>query len=455
MTKPVTLSRRQMMRGTAAMAGAAAAQSALPAWMPRYAFAPHHQGTRGDVLISVFLRGGADSLNIVVPHGEEAYYTARPKLAIPRPDAGGSDPKVVDIDGFFGLHPSMAALLPIMQAGALAAIHAAGSPHDTRSHFEAMDYMERGTPGEYGISTGWIGRHLATLNNGSTSPLRAIGFGVAAPAALAGPISPVALQSIVDYHLGGDAASAARMLESINRLYALDTGSLVESARATRDAIDVLAAVHYAQYQPRNGAEYPQSEFALALRQTAALIRADVGLEAACIDLGGWDTHVNQGGAEGQQARLLGQLAEGLAAFHADMGPDLARVSVVVMSEFGRRVQENSGGGTDHGHGGAMLILSGGLARGGVIADWPGMEPDLLDRGEDLAITTDYRDVLAELIALRLRNPALAEIFPNHTVRPSGIFRAQDPLPLSIVGGSSLHREGERGRIGALSGCAR
>ncbi|MBL8134029.1 MAG: DUF1501 domain-containing protein [Anaerolineae bacterium] len=418
-----TLSRRQMLRSAAAMAGAAAAQRALPAWMPRYAFAPHQQGTRGDVLVSIFLRGGADSLNMIVPHGEDAYYTARPRLAIPRPDAAGSDPKAVDIDGFFGLHPALEPLLPIMRGGELAAVHAAGSPHDTRSHFEAMDYMERGTPGEYGVSTGWIGRHLAAANSGG-SPLRAVGFGTAAQAALRGPVSPVALQSIVDYHLGGDAALAARMLDSLNRLYALDTGSLLESAQATRSAIDLLAQVNYAQYQPQNGAQYPESEFALALRQTAALIRAEVGLEAACIDLGGWDTHVNQGGAQGQQARLMAQLAEGLAAFHADMGAQMRGVSVVVMSEFGRRVQENSGGGTDHGHGGALLLMSGGLARGGVVATWPGLTAEALDRGEDLAITTDYRDVLAELIALRLRNPALADIFPNHTVNPVGMFRA-------------------------------
>ena len=418
-----TLSRRALLRGLTAAAGAAAAQSALPAWMPRYAFAPLNQAARGDVLISIFLRGGADSLNMVVPHGEDAYYAARPRLAIARPDAAGADARALDIDGFFGLHPALAPLLPIMQAGALAAVHAAGSPHDTRSHFEAMDFMERGTPGEYHIGTGWIGRHLAATQTPGESPVRAIGFGTAAQAALRGAVTPVALKSIVDYHLGGDAAAGARMLDALNQLYALDSGTLIESAQATNSAIETLARVGYDSYRPQNNATYLENDFAAALRQTAALIRADVGLEAACIDLGGWDTHVQQGGATGMQARLMGQLASGLASFHADMGDSMRAVSVVVLSEFGRRLHENSGAGTDHGHGGAMWVMSGSLTRGGVLGRWPGLDQAALDRGEDLAITTDYRDVLAELLTLRLGSTAVSEIFPNHAPTGVGVFR--------------------------------
>ncbi len=417
-----TLSRRSLLRGGAAFAGSLAAQTALPAWMPRFAFAPYQQGARGDVLVSIFLRGGADTLNMIVPHGEDSYYAARPQIAIPRPDDTAAPAKTVDIDGFFGLHPALASLLPIMQGGQMLAVHAAGSPHETRSHFEAMDFMERGTPGDYDVTTGWIGRHLQTLANGNLSPVRAIGFGTATQSALRGPVSPVALKSIVDYHLAGDATVASRMSEALNRLYALDTGALVQSAQATMSAIDVLASVSYQQYTPQHNAAYGGDDFALALRQTAALVRADVGLEAACIDLGGWDTHVNQGGVEGAQARLMTELAEGLAAFHADMGDEMRRISVVVMSEFGRRLQENAGGGTDHGHGGAMLVMSGGLARGGVLADWRGLEPAALDQREDLAVTTDYRDVLSELITMRLGNPRTADIFPNHTPRPLGVF---------------------------------
>lgn len=416
-------SRREMLRHSAMMGGLAAAYATLPGWMPRMAFAPKYQNPAGDVLVSVFLRGGADMLNIIVPHGEDAYYAARPQLAIPRPDASGVDARVIDLDGFFGLHPAMSALQPIFSGGGLTAVHATGSPHETRSHFEAMDYMERGTPGSQGISSGWIGRHLDTLQNGNNSPIRAIGWGVAVQQALRGSVSPVALQSIIDYHLGGDEQFAAQMLQSINSLYTLEGDALYASAQATYSAIDTLARVDYANYAPRNGAVYPETDFARALRQTAALIRADVGLEAVCIDLGGWDTHINQGGAQGVQARLMTQLAEGLAAFHSDMGTEMARTTVAVMSEFGRRVEENSGAGTDHGHGGAMLVMSGNLAVGPVVANWPGLQPDALDRGEDLAITTDYRNVLGDILVNRLRNNALTDIFPDYQYAPVGLFR--------------------------------
>ena len=418
------LSRREVMRGSAMALAAAGAQSMLPAWMPRLAFAPAQQGARGDVLISVFLRGAADMLNMVVPYAEDAYYAARPKLAIARPDASGSNAKVLDLDGFFGLHPALAPLLPIFKGGEMAAVQAAGSPDETRSHFEAMDFMERGTPGEFTLASGWIGRHLATLNTGNTSPIRAVGWGSSVQAALRGTIAPVAIKSIVDYHLNGNEQVAAQVLASINRLYSLESDSLTATALATESAIQILAKVSYATYQPQNSAAYPESDFATALRQSAALIRADVGLETACIDLGGWDTHVNQGGAEGQQAQLMKDLAEGLSAFYTDMGDTMQCVSVVVMSEFGRRVAENGGGGTDHGHGSALLVMSGNLAKGNVVAKWPGLGKDVLDRGEDLAITTDYRDVLSELLTTRLNNSAVADIFPNFTPTPVGLFKA-------------------------------
>jgi uncharacterized protein (DUF1501 family) len=242
-------------------------------------------------------------------------------------------------------------------------------------------------------------------------------------AALRGSISPVAIKSIVDYHLNGDERIAAQMLASLNRLYSLESDSLTASAQATESAIQILDRVGYERYQPRNSAVYPQNDFGMALRQTAALIRADVGLEAACLDLGGWDTHVNQGGVQGQQARLMTQFAEGLAAFHADVSDLMGHVSVIVMSEFGRRVAENGGGGTDHGHGSALLVMGGNLARQNVVANWLGLSGDALDRGEDLAITTDYRDVLAELLTLRLNNAAISDIFPNFTPAPVGVFR--------------------------------
>lgn len=420
-TSQKTLSRREMLRKSSAFAAITGIRLAMPRWMPQFSFAPKYQAPRGDILISIFLRGGADSLNMVIPHGDEEYYQARPTLAIARPDASDSL-KTLDLNGYFGLHPSLSPLLPAFQAGNMKAIHATGSPDPTRSHFEAMDFMERGTPGNHDLNTGWIGRHLATLDTNNASPLRAIGWGTAVQTTLRGPISPVAMKSIADYHLGGRLDLAEQMINSINALYSLDMDSLQAAAKVTQDALSIVSQVNIDDYQPQNSTIYPDDEFAFGLKQTAALIRADVGLEVACLDLGGWDTHVNQGGAEGQQAQLMTTLANGLAAFHQDMGTDISRVTVVVMSEFGRRVEENASAGTDHGHGGAMLLMSGNLSSGMVYADWQGLNPEVLDRG-DIPITTDYRDVLAEILSTRLNNPLLTEIFPNFTPTPRGLFK--------------------------------
>jgi uncharacterized protein (DUF1501 family) len=411
-----------MQRG-AVLAGATAAALSLPDWMPRLAFAQPYDEPPGDILICIFLRGGADTLNMIVPFGDEGYYAARPRLAIPRPDAR-EELKTLDLDGFFGLHPSLAPLLPILKAQELLIVHGTGSPHENRSHFEAMDYMERGVLDGYHVSNGWIGRHLAGLSRGNPSPIRGVGWGEAAPTSMMGAPSTIALKSIMDYHLAGDEKTAALMMQSLLQLYNLESDSIYTAAQATQAAIEVVQSVNYAQYQPKNGAEYPNGEFALALRQTAALIRAQVGLEVACIDLGGWDTHANQGGTQGIQARLMNELAAGLAAFHQDLGTEMNQVSVVVMSEFGRRVAENGSGGTDHGQGGAMLILSGGLQTAQpVFAQQFSLAAEQLKEG-DLAITTDYRHILTELLVKRLKNPSAQLVFPEFSATDYGLFRA-------------------------------
>lgn len=407
-----TLSRRDALHKGTALSVLAGVNLVLPRWMPRFSFAPKYQMPRGDVLLSIFLRGGADSLNMIVPYGDDDYYRARSQLAIPRADQSGAEFKVLDLDGFFGLHPALAPLLPIFQGGNLKAIHATGSPDPTRSHFAAMDFMERGTPGSRDLSTGWIGRHLATLDTGNASPLRAVGWSTALQAALRGPVSGVAMKSIADYHLGGRLDLAEKMMFSLDALYNLDVDALNAAADVTLAALGLVEQVKIDQYQTRNGAVYPENEFAFGLKQTAALMRAEVGLEVACLDLGGWDTHVNQGSTEGEHANLMTTLAEGLAAFHQDMGDDLRRVTVVVMSEFGRRVKENANRGTDHGHGGAILLMNGNLTPGAVVADWRGLHSEVLDNG-DVPITTDYRDVLAEILEKRLHNPMVGEVFPN------------------------------------------
>lgn len=416
------ISRRKFLVGSGLITGLAAATTALPAWMPRLAFAQPYNDPKGDVLISIFLRGGADALNMVVPHGEDAYYDARRSLAIPRPDANTAQ-KALDLDGFFGLHPALAPLLPIFQGGQMKAVHATGLTHGTRSHFEAMDFMERAdSEGNYGVSTGWIARHLASLDHNNPSPVRGIGWGTSVQKSLAGAPSTVAMKSIIDYHLDGDEQRAQQMMQSLQSLYALESDSLYAVAESTTSAIEVVQSVGYENYQPKHAAQYPQDDFGQALRQTAALIRADVGLEVACIDLGGWDTHANQGGVDGTQARLLTRLAEGLQAFHQDMGADMTKVSLVIMSEFGRRLQENASRGTDHGYGGAMLMMGAGFASPQpVYTQWPTLAPDALENG-DLAITVDYRDVLAEMLRKRMKNEQIARVFTDHTATDHQLF---------------------------------
>ena len=414
----VTHTRRRFLETAAVLGGAVA----WPAWLPRLAFAPAQTAPRGDTLVVVFLRGAADTLNLIVPHGEADYYERRPTLGIPRPDDTRAAPaaRTVDLDGFFGLHPALKPLLPAWQAGHLAAVHACGAPDESRSHFRAMELMERGVDDERGPASGWIGRHLATLNTGNPSPLRAIGLGAMPQRSLSGAAPVSALRSITDFHLGGDARAAAQFQAALGTLYA-GPEPLDATGRETLGILDTLQALDPAAYVPAGGAAYPDLEFGLGLRQIAMLMKAEVGLEVAAIDLGGWDTHFAQGGSVGLMAGLIADLGQGLAAFHADTAAQASRLTVVVISEFGRRVQENGSLGTDHGHGSAMLLLGGHVAGGRVHGRWPGLTPEALIGPGDLAVTTDYRDVLAEVVRLRLNNSALAEVFPGYTPVPVGV----------------------------------
>jgi uncharacterized protein (DUF1501 family) len=384
----------------------------LPGWFPRLAFSSTPEAGR-DVLVCVFLRGGADGLNVLVPVGDDGYFAARPTLRLPEP-SGAAD-ATIDLDGFFALHPALAPFKELWDDGLLAAVHAAGSPDDTRSHFDAMDFMERGTPGSKTVPTGWLGRHLGSLDTGNSSPFRAVGLGTLLPASLRGPVTATALKSIADFHLGGKGAQEAEIARFQASLAALydDDAWLDVQAKQTFDAVATLAAASPGAYQPANGAKYPESDFGNALLQAAQLIKAELGVEVACVDLGGWDTHAAQGASTGRLAGLLGDLASGLAAFAADMADRMGRVTVVTMSEFGRRVSENASGGTDHGHGNCMFLLGGGINGGKVYGDWPGLAPGQLYGPGDLAITTDFRTVLAEIVDRRLRNPKLADVFPG------------------------------------------
>jgi uncharacterized protein (DUF1501 family) len=391
----------------------------LPAWMPRLAFAPQNTAPRGDTLVVVFLRGAADILNMVVPHGEDAYYRFRPTLGIPRPDDAKTKPeeRAIDLDGFFGFHPSMHALTDAWKSRQLAIIHACGAPDESRSHFKAMELMERGVEDERGPASGWIGRHLATLNTGNSSPLRAVGMGTRPQKSLSGTVPVSALRSIADFHLGGDQRALQQMRTALNTVYEDD-----ELGQDTLSIMDTLQTLDPLTYLPARSAQYPDTEFGLALKQTAMLIKAEVGLEVSAIDVGGWDTHFAQGASTGQMANLMQDLADGLAAFHADMFDHMNQLTTVTMSEFGRRASENGSLGTDHGHGSMMMVLGGSVDGGKVHGEWPGMKEGQLIGPGDLAVTTDYRDVLSEILVKRLNNPATAEIFPGYQTQPIHIM---------------------------------
>lgn len=404
-------------RGMLKSMGVLGVSSAIfPAWMPRLVFSPTQGGVgeQRDVLIAIFQRGGMDGLNVVVPYGEGAgYYDRRPTIGIAEPN--GDAQSAIDLDGFFGLHPSLRPLKAIYDQNALSIIHAAGSPDPSRSHFDAMEYMERGTPGERVTSTGWITRHLQSAAWENESPFRAIGMGALIPSSLRGERSALALRSIADFHLVGREEHLGSIQRTLSGLYTVDapTDLLQSQAAQVFNAMDMLTELSQDDYTPAYGAEYPESDFGYALRQIAQLIKADVGLEVGCVDIGGWDTHEYQGGADGQMAGLLDDFARGMAAFYADLHDEMPHITVVSMSEFGRRVEENASRGTDHGHGNCMFIMGGG-AQGGVYADWRGLTPEALDEG-DLAVTTDYRDILAEVLSKRVLSTNLDQVFPNYT----------------------------------------
>jgi uncharacterized protein (DUF1501 family) len=377
-----------------------------------------------DVLIVLFLRGAMDGLNMVIPYAENNYYAARPTIAIPKP-APKDLSSAIDLDGFFGLHPAMNGLKPIWDKGALAFVHASGSPDPTHSHFDAQDYTERGTPGSKQTPTGWLDRHLQTAPWQNPSPFRAVALSAMLPTSLQGGIPATAIPSIENFRLGGrkgDSAVIKLIASSLGNLYPANT-SLFQESSLTFEAVQTLQKANPGQYSPANGAAYPQSSFGQGMKQIAQLIRANIGLEIATLDLGGWDTHIQEGGAQGQLAKLLADLGNGLAAFYQDLGDQFNHISVVAMSEFGRRVQENGNHGTDHGHGEVMLLMSNNLSGAKVFGQWPGLSQDKLYGPGDLAVTTDFRQVLSELVQNRLSNPHTPDVFPGFTGTNIGIFR--------------------------------
>ena len=373
---------------------------------------------RGKTLICLFQRGAADALNVLVPHGESAYYRQRPNIAIPRPSLAAGAAGAIDLDGFFGLHPALAPMKPLWDMGILAPVHAVGSPSSTRSHFDAQDYMETGTPDQKGTRDGWLNRYLAVkgtceagcAHDAKPSPFRAVAMTQQTPRMLEGPAPTIAMNSLDEFSVRA-AGPAAERLEA---LYRTGTADVVHAAGGEMfEAVKILKAANPQQYVPRNGAAYPNSQFGQRLRQIAQLVKADVGLEVAFADVGGWDTHVNQGASTGQLAFRLDDFARSIAALVADLGDRMADVTIMTMSEFGRTVRQNGNGGTDHGHASALFVLGGAVKGRKVHGKWPGLEPEQLYEGRDLALTTDFRSVFSEVAARQLGATRLDALFPG------------------------------------------
>jgi uncharacterized protein (DUF1501 family) len=369
--------------------------------------------TRRKILITIFQRGAVDGLNMVVPFGEREYYASRPSIAIPRP----TDPQgAVDLDGFFGLHPRLAPLKPLWDAHQLAIVHASGSPDGTRSHFDAQDYMETATPGVKSTEDGWLNRYLHAREHANATPFRAVALAPNLPRSLQGTEPALAIGQIGQFGIRG--GQATDMLQaSFESEYAAAADSVLNRTGGEAfDAIKMMKSADPSKYQPENGAEYPRSAFGDALRQIAQLVKADVGLEVAFAELGGWDTHVNQGSAVGQLAQRLDDFSRGIAALARDLGDRMGDTVILTMSEFGRAVAENGNRGTDHGHGNAMFIIGGQNVKGGrVYGRWPGLAREQRYDGRDLAVTTDFRAVFAEIVRSHLGVTDTRTIFPGFT----------------------------------------
>jgi uncharacterized protein (DUF1501 family) len=407
-------SRRIFLRNSAmAMVGVGAA----PIWLERALYAKGDpapgDGTRKKILVAIFQRGAADGLNIVVPHGDPEYYAMRPSIGIPRPSSSiAKEDSVVDLDGHFGLHPMLASLQPLWDARHLAIVQAVGSPDPTRSHFDAQDYMESGTPGLKATNDGWLNRALPPVT-GKVSPIRAVAMGPNLPRSLRGDQPAIAVDSVSNFQVKDAGASAI--------LQSLYSGSHDEvlngTGRETFEAMSILQNLQKQPYQPTAGANYPKGRFADNMRQIAQLIKANVGVEVAFADIGGWDHHVNEVGAkasQGQLANLLKEFGETLAAFHRDLGDRMGDVVVATMSEFGRTARENGNRGTDHGHANCMFVMGGVVQGGKVFGRWPGLAKEQLYEGRDLDLTTDFRAVLGELVSNHLGNRNLKAVVPNY-----------------------------------------
>lgn len=402
--------RRIFLKNSAlAMVGIGAA----PHWLARSAWASTVGGKK-KILVAIFQRGAADGLNVVIPYGEAGYYQMRPTIAIPRNS-------ILDLDGFFGFHPALAGLKPLFDQGHLAAIQATGSPDPTRSHFDAQEFMESGTPGTKSTDDGWLNRALELDPGAGKSPMRAVAMGAQVPLTLQGPVPAVAINNLNAFNVGGGRQPVGMDAGAdFATLYDQAADAVLRPAgQDTFAALKMVKGLDPKTYQPAPGANYPNQPLGRSLRQLAQLIKADVGVEVAFADVGGWDHHVNEGNTEGQLANSLRGFGDAISAFWTDLGPRQEDVVLVSMSEFGRTARENGNRGTDHGHANVMFVLGGEVKGGKVYGQWPGLSAGQLYQDRDLAITTDFRDVLAEAVERHLGVDRLQGVFPGFSSDPA------------------------------------
>ena len=408
------ITRRGFMKGGAL---AVVGTSTIPSFLTRSVMAEMTNAVANKKkLVVLFQRGAADGLNIVVPYQEKNYYAMRPSIAIQKN-------QVLDLDGFFGLHPAMASFKPLYDQGHLAIIHAAGSPDMSRSHFDAQDYMESGTPGVKVTEDGWLNRALqGEMLTGKPSAFRAVALGTQVPRTLQGKVPAIAVNNLADFSVGGRGPQTSPISNAFQAMYDESSDAVLHgTGQETFEAVKMLKAANPSKYQPANGADYPKAPFGNSLKQVAQLMKANLGVEAAFSDIGGWDTHQNQGNTDGQLANRLREFSEAISAFWIDMGDDAENITLVTMSEFGRTARQNGTGGTDHGHANVMFVLGGQVKGGKVYGKWPGLANEQLNEGRDLAVTTDFRRVLGEAAYKTLGSKNLELVFPGSQVN-SGQF---------------------------------
>jgi uncharacterized protein (DUF1501 family) len=415
------MDRRYFLKSSGITLASFGLMAAAPQFLHQFANAQTVTDRNGKkkVLITIFQRGAVDGLNMVVPHGDSEYYNLRSGIAIPKP---GKTDGAIDLDGHFGLHPSLKPFETLWNNKQMAIVHAAGSPDNTRSHFDAQDYMESGTPGNKGTRDGWLSRVLQTSAGKNDSAFRAVSMTQQTPRSFLGKYPTIALSNLADFSIkaGIYTKSVQGGFEDIYEQNSKD--SLGETGKETFEAVNFLKQANPSQFKPENGAVYPNSPFGRSLMQIGQLVKANVGLEVAFTDTPGlnWDTHANEGGSRGQLANLLRDFGASITALVTDLGYRMDDVVILTMSEFGRTARQNGTGGTDHGHGNAMFVIGNSVRGGTVYADWKGLKPDQLNEGRDLAVTTDFRNVFGEVAARHLGNKNLNKIFPGYSANPAG-----------------------------------